>query len=214
MARPMKRPPVTAGAGAADTNGNQERRPVCWMSFCRKGTMSSWPVAVAGARWRVEHPAARGFGRFGGSSQWQHDDYGCASECQVYEDYQCERRGDQCERLCMSGVSHVLSLRSGGCVSDLPIVSNGHRNATPECVGSVSSLLRKERRDESNTPLRTRDVTAAWLAYSSKIEKTCRTGHDKRERVKCDKLARMACAVNAHAGASVGWATNDRRAIR
>jgi hypothetical protein len=188
MARPMKRPPVTAGAGAADTNGNQERRPVCWMSFCRKESTSPprrVAVPVPNARWRVGRSAVCGLGWFGGSALWQYDDYGCVSECEVYEDYQCECRGDQCERVCMSGVSHVLSLLSGVCVCDLPIVSDGDGNATPECVGSVSSLLRKERRGECNSPPRARDVTAA---------------------------RRMACAVGARVGMSVGRATNDRRA--
>jgi hypothetical protein len=269
--------------------------PAGWMPFSRKQTTSRRLVAVPNARRRVERPALRGVGQSRRSAQRQYDDYDRAPECEVYDDHQCERRRDECEGLRMSGISHVVSLLSGVCVCDLPIVSNGDGNATRECVGSVSTLLRKECRGAWNTLLRgrrdfrhfddawriyfwafqgglylrnrrrtskfnlprayfvvgeaperaptrssmcirfdarlhshllhivrrrarldggTRDVTAAWLAYSSKIEKTCRTGHDKRERVKCDKLARMACAVGARVGMSVGRATNDRRAIR
>jgi hypothetical protein len=142
----MKRPCVAAGAGGALTNALQERspdRPEGWSPpFFREGIRS----VVPGARGRVEHSALGGVGRSWGSAWRRHEDYDWATECQVYDDYQCERRRDQWKHRRMSRIFHVSSLLSGVCVSDLPIVANGGRIATPECVVSVSTLLQKKHR--------------------------------------------------------------------
>jgi hypothetical protein len=121
-----------------------------WSPFLREGIVSPWSVVVLGARGRVEYSAFGGVGRSWGSAWWQHEDYEWATECQVYDDYQCECGREQWKHRCMSGVFHVSSLLSGVCVSDLPIVPCGDRIATPECVVSVSTLRRKKHGGGSN----------------------------------------------------------------
>jgi hypothetical protein len=190
MAGRMNRPSATAGV---------QTRPVL---FSGNATTFPEPVAVPNARRYPEHPVVRALGQFRCSAQRQYNDYDRPSECQVYTDHQCERRSDQCKCLRIRGMSHGANLLSGLCVSDLLIVPHGERNVASECQGSVSTLLQRKYRGDSNAPLRIRDVTAArltertvgalpnnaWLVLPSQRGLT---GHDERSAASGPSVSRF-----------------------
>jgi hypothetical protein len=118
-------------------------QPRSWTPFSRKETTDSPAVGAPNARRRGEHPTPRAVGQLHRSAQRQDNDYGCCPKCHVYEDHQCEHRHDQWKWPCMSGISQVATLLSGVCISDRPIVPRGDLNTTPDCVGSVSTSIRK-----------------------------------------------------------------------